>query len=88
MAGIDAEDELLALNGFRVNAQQLSDRLKDYNPGDRVELTIFHQDQLQTCSVILASPRPTSYKIASVKDPSPQNQRNFSGWLGCPYHKL
>lgn len=88
LAGIDAEDELLALNGFRVNAQQLSDRLKDYNPGDRVELTIFHQDQLQTCSVILAEPRPTSYKIASVKDPSPQNQRNFSGWLGCPYHKL
>jgi predicted metalloprotease with PDZ domain len=88
IAGIDPDDELLALNGFRVNAQQLSDRLKDYQPGDTVELTVFHQDQLQTCSVTLAAPRPSSYKIASVKDPSPQNQRNFSGWLGCPYHKL
>ncbi|WP_413167639.1 M61 family metallopeptidase [Capilliphycus salinus ALCB114379] len=88
MAGIDPDDELLALNGFRVNAQQLSDRLKDYQPGDTVELSIFHQDQLQSCSVTLAEPRPSSYKITSVKDPSPQSQRNFSGWLGCPYHKL
>ncbi|MDY7023866.1 MAG: M61 family metallopeptidase, partial [Cyanobacteriota bacterium] len=87
-AGIDPDDELLALDGFRINAQQLSDRLKDYNPGDTVKLTLFHQDQLQTCSVILDEPRPTNYKIASVKDPSSQNQRNFSDWLGCPYHKL
>ncbi len=88
LAGIDPDDELLALNGFRVNAQLLSDRLKDYNPGEQVELTIFHQDQLLNCRVTLAEPRPSSYKITSVKDPSPQNQRNFSGWLGCPYHKL
>ncbi len=88
LAGIDANDELLALNGFRVSAEQLSDRLKDYNPDDTVELTVFHHDQLRTCSVTLAQPRPSTYKIVSVDQPTPQHQHNFSAWLGCPYHKL
>lgn len=88
LAGIDANDELLALNGFRVSAEQLSDRLKDYNPDDTVELTVFHHDQLRTCSVTLGQPRPTAYKIGSLDQPTPQQKRNFSGWLGSPYQKL
>ncbi|MEZ2240009.1 M61 family metallopeptidase [Microcoleus sp.] len=84
LAGIDAGDELLAIDGFRVNAEQASERLKDYRPGDTVEVTVFHQDELRTCRVTLASPRPARYQILAVEQPSLIQKQNFTGWLGVP----
>ena len=43
LAGIDAGDELLALDKMRVTSKQLSDRLRDYQPDDTIEVTVFHQ---------------------------------------------
>jgi predicted metalloprotease with PDZ domain len=40
-ASLDQGDELLALNGVRVRASDLNDRLKDFKPGDKVTLTVF-----------------------------------------------
>ncbi|MEZ2228674.1 MAG: M61 family metallopeptidase [Microcoleus sp.] len=82
LAGIDAGDELLAIDGFRVNAEQASERLKDYRPGDTVEVTVFHQDELRTCRVTLAPPRPARYQILAVEHPSLIQKQNFTGWLG------
>ncbi|MEG3974484.1 M61 family metallopeptidase [Microcoleus sp. herbarium8] len=89
LAGIDAGDELLAIAGFRVaNAEQAGERLKDYQPGDTLEVTVFHQDELRTCSVTLARPRPGRYSIVPVDRPSAIQQQNFTGWLGVPLSKL
>ncbi|MCC3436072.1 MAG: M61 family metallopeptidase [Microcoleus sp. PH2017_29_MFU_D_A] len=88
LAGIDAGDELLAIAGFRVNAEQVAERLKDYQPGDTVEVTVFHQDELRTCSVTLAQPRPGRYSIVPVDRPSTIQKQNFTGWLGVPLSNL
>ena len=82
--GIDAGDELLAIDGIRVTAQQLSDRLKDYQPGDTISVTVFHQDELRTYPVTLAAPRPNRYQVIPVEHPSPTQKQNFAGWLGVP----
>ncbi len=83
-AGIDPGDELLAIEGIRVNAEQLPERLKDYQPSDSISVSLFHQDQLRTVSVILGEPRPNSYKLVPVKNPTMQQSNNFQGWLGVP----
>ena len=80
-AGIDAGDELLAIDDIRVTAQQLSDRLKDYQPGDTIQVTVFHQDELRTYRVTLAAPHPSRYQVIPVEQPSPTQQQNFAGWL-------
>ncbi|NJO79473.1 MAG: M61 family metallopeptidase [Cyanobacteria bacterium RM1_2_2] len=82
IAGIDPDDELLAIDGFRVKASQLNDRLKHYRPGDTISLTLFRQDELRTCLVTLAAPRPKQFSIVSVEQPSDTQQSNFQGWLG------
>lgn len=87
-AGIDAGDELLALNGIRVTAEQLSDRLRDFNPGDTVQITFFHQDDLRTVDVRLAETRPTRYQILPVENPSAQQAANFRGWLGVSLEEM
>lgn len=88
LAGLDAGDELLAINGVRVNADQLNDRLLDYSPGSTLQLTAFHQDQLQTYSVTLADPRPTRYQIVTVDRPSTQQEQAFQGWLGASFAEI
>ncbi len=87
-AGVESGDELLAVNGFRIKADQLGDRLQDFQPGDTVELTLFHQDELRTCQLTLTSPQPNLYKIVSLDGPNSESQRNFTQWLGCAYQKL
>jgi len=87
-AGIDTGDELLALDGIRITADQLSDRLKDYAAGDTIQVTLFHQDELKTYSVVLAPPRVTSYQIVAVNSPTPTQEKNFAGWLGCELSSL
>ncbi|AFZ22749.1 putative protease with the C-terminal PDZ domain [Cylindrospermum stagnale PCC 7417] len=87
-AGIDAGDELLAIDGIKVGASQLSERLKDYQPNDMIQVTIFHQDELHTYSVTLAAPRPTKYQVKPVENPSPKQMENFAGWLGVPLASL
>ncbi|MGD1712936.1 M61 family metallopeptidase [Dapis sp. BLCC M172] len=82
LAGLNAGDELLAIDGFRVNADKLSDRLKDYQPGDVLEVTVFHQDELITHQVTLAHPSPSRYQVVPVKNPTTKQQENFAGWLG------
>lgn len=82
VASLDAGDELLAINGWRVTAEQIGDRLKDYQPGDTIEVTVFHQDRLRIVPVTLAPPHPNRYQIIPVKDPSAIQQENFTGWLG------
>jgi predicted metalloprotease with PDZ domain len=82
IAGIDADDELLAINGIRITSQSLNERLKDYQVGDIIHLTVFEQDELKTLPVTLAKPQPTRYEIVPMDNLSEVQQQNLSGWLG------
>ncbi len=81
--GISPQDILLAINHVRVNAEQLGQRLKDYQPNDMIQLTVFHQDVLRTVDVTLAEPQPSCYEVLPLASPSPTQQQNLTGWLGA-----
>ncbi|MEQ8958996.1 MAG: PDZ domain-containing protein, partial [Coleofasciculus sp. C2-GNP5-27] len=81
IAGVDAGDQLLAIDGWRVSADQLSDRLKDYHPGDTIQVTVFHQDELCTLPVTLGDSQPTRYQVVQIENPSATQKQNLAGWL-------
>ena len=81
-AGIDPGDELLAINGIKVTANNLSDRLKDFQPKDTIEVAVFHQDLLRCVNVTLADPRATRYQVIPLHNPDSVQQENLAGWLG------
>ncbi|MEO1146189.1 MAG: M61 family metallopeptidase [Cyanobacteria bacterium J06638_22] len=87
-AGLDAEDEILALDGLRVTANQWGDRLQNYQPGDTVEVTFFHRDELRVGLLHLAPPQPTQYHIAPLPKPSEDQESNLRGWLGVTSAQL
>ena len=82
LAGISSQDELLAINNIRVNAEQLPQRLKDYQANDMIHLTVFHQDLLRTVEVQLAAPQANRYEVVPIADPSAAQRHNLAGWLG------
>ncbi len=55
-AGLAAGDRIVALDGLRVTARNVADRLKVYSSGKRVEVHAFRRDELLTLSlpVVLA----------------------------------
>lgn len=82
IAGITPQDLLLAIDGIRVTADQLPQRLKDYQANDMIQLTVFHQDVLRTVDVVLATPQANRYEVVPIADPSDVQLQNLTGWLG------
>lgn len=81
LAGIDPGDELLAIDGIKVTANGLSDRLKDYQPGDIIQVSIFHHDLLRSVNLILAHPLANKYQILPLSNLHPTQKQNLAGWL-------
>jgi predicted metalloprotease with PDZ domain len=83
-AGLDYNDELLALNGNRVRSSDLNERLKDYQPGDKVTLTVFRDEQLRHFEVTLQAPAP-AYQVQRVKEPTALQKKIYSSWLNAEW---
>lgn len=84
-AGLDRDDELLALNGYRVRSSDLSSRLADYRSGDKVTLTVFRDDQLRQFEVVLQAPAVPDYKVSRHKEPTALQKAIYSSWLGAEW---
>jgi predicted metalloprotease with PDZ domain len=80
-AGITADDELLALDGFRIDEARLHARLGEHRPGDTVTLTLFRRDQLLHVPVTLAKAPYDMLKLTRVKQPDPLQERVYQAWL-------
>src|SRR6185503_6267206 len=57
-AGVSPGDELVALDGFRVDEERLKARLAERRPGDTVTLSLFRRDELLHVAVALAAAPP------------------------------
>lgn len=81
-AGVYAGDELLALDGWRVNEEQLNARLGERAPGDTVRLTLFRGDALLEVPVTLAQAPNNTLELAPIAEASPAQQAAYAAWLG------
>ncbi|MEA2642347.1 MAG: hypothetical protein QOF51_3741 [Chloroflexota bacterium] len=86
--GISAGDELLALDGFRVDEAGLPDRLRDYHPGDTVSLACFRRDELVEARVTLAARPRTRATLRKVQTPTPEQRRVYEDWVRTPWDEL
>ena len=82
-AGLNADDEIIALDGFRVTDDgALRERLDDRRAGDVVTLTVARREQLRTIPVTLAESAPDKLVIERVAEPDEQQRRIYGSWLG------
>jgi predicted metalloprotease with PDZ domain len=81
IAGIDPGDEILAIDHIRITVEQLNERLQDYRGDDMIQIGFFHQDELRSVPVQLASPQPSRYEIVHLPNCAERQQQNLAGWL-------
>lgn len=80
-AGIWAGDEWLALDGFKVAPNQVTDRLKSYAAYQTVAITVFQAEQLKTFWVCLDPPQPDTYLIEPMAAITVDQQQLYHNWL-------
>jgi predicted metalloprotease with PDZ domain len=81
LAGIDPGDELLAIDGFKITADKLNDRLKLYPIGAEINITIFHIDRLMTLPIILTASQPDRYQLHKIEYPTQQQNQLLTAWI-------
>ncbi|MBK9710016.1 MAG: M61 family metallopeptidase [Kouleothrix sp.] len=81
-AGIYAGDELLALDGFRLDEERLKARLAERRPGDGVTLSLFRRDELLHLPVTLAAAPHDTLTIEQVAEPTAEQRQIYEDWLG------
>jgi predicted metalloprotease with PDZ domain len=82
-AGLQAEDEIVAEDGFRVDRAQLWDRLVQEGPRGKVRLGVFRRDELVEVEVPLAPPPEDTVWVEPLRDAPPEARAAFEAWCGA-----
>jgi predicted metalloprotease with PDZ domain len=82
--GLNARDQIVALDGMRVNQQSFLARLAEKRPGDTINLTLFRDDDLRTLPIKLGAQVVEDFRLLPVKQPTPEQKRQYRAWIGPP----
>jgi predicted metalloprotease with PDZ domain len=80
-AGLNAGDEIIALNGFRARTNDLNVRIGEMTAGDTVKLTVFRNEKLREFNVTLRNQEVPAYQITKVSNPTESQKKIYQDWL-------
>ncbi|HEY0035245.1 MAG TPA: PDZ domain-containing protein, partial [Longimicrobium sp.] len=81
-AGVNAGDELVALDGFRITAPDaVSARLLETPEGSRLPLTVFRRDELLTLSLPVVIGPPQRLLLRPSPTATAEQKRVLFDWL-------
>jgi predicted metalloprotease with PDZ domain len=81
VAGLKADDEILALGEIRIRATQLESRLASYQPGTSVSVLVVRRDALLQLNVTLGSDTRRRRVLETSPDMTTEQQTRLSSWL-------
>ena len=84
-AGLQADDEIVAEDGFRVDRGGLWERLVQEGPRGRLRLTVFRRDELLEVEVPLAPPPEDTVWVEPIPDAPSEARAAFEAWCGAPF---
>lgn len=80
-AGLNVDDEILAVDDYRVTASSWSDRLKHYPSGTEAELWISRRGRLQRLPVTFGGEPKSSWELEIESSAGSRARRNRHVWL-------
>jgi predicted metalloprotease with PDZ domain len=83
--GLYAQDEIVALDDYRVDLESLKERLAVRRPGDRARLTVFRRERLREVTVTVAERPPEKLQIAPAADAGDAEREAFAAWMRQPF---
>jgi predicted metalloprotease with PDZ domain len=85
-AGLYAGDELIAIDGARVDAARLAGRLAERAPGSTVRVAVFRRDVLHEIPVTLGEPPSESATIVPLEGATVEQAALREAWL-APFQR-
>ncbi|MFS8086082.1 MAG: PDZ domain-containing protein, partial [Acidobacteriota bacterium] len=82
--GLNANDEIVALDGARVTKETFETMIAARRPGDKIRLTIFRFDELRTLEIQLGGRVDAPYRIVPVAEATATQKRVYQAWMGTP----
>ncbi len=83
-AGLNVNDELIALDGFRVN-QFPPAYLRERQPGDRITVTVSREGLLQEIPVSLGAKPANIKQLSRIENPTGNQKKLYELWLGMAW---
>ncbi len=80
-AGVNVEDEIVAVDEHRVRAEQWDARMDAYRPGDRVSLLVSRRDRLRRLDVTLGAEPQAAWRLELDPNATPVQQAQLGRWL-------
>jgi predicted metalloprotease with PDZ domain len=81
-SGVTVDDELVALDDFRVRPDQWDARVETYREGQSVSVLVARRDELMRFDLTIAPPQMDEWEIRAVPDATPAQRRQREAWLG------
>jgi predicted metalloprotease with PDZ domain len=79
--GLNAGDEIVALDNMRATRNFFNARLAEKKPGDLINLTIFRFDDLSTLLIKLGGRAEGTYSIAPLPNQTASQKQIYRSWL-------
>jgi len=86
-AGLNIDDELVALDGYRVRSADLPTRIAGKRDGDKILLTVLRNDRLREFTITLKNDPTADYRVAKTKNPTSLQKQIYESWLGTSWDK-
>jgi predicted metalloprotease with PDZ domain len=80
-AGLNVDDEILAIGDFRVRADRMENRLDQYRPGDRVTLLVARREQLVRLDLTFGTEPARGWRLETHPSATDGQQTSRTKWL-------
>src|SRR5215471_1136043 len=79
--GVNAGDEIVAIDGLRVTPDQYEARLDGLSAGRTVPLVVARHDALKTLTVTIVDPPPPMWELRAAPDATAVQQARLRAWI-------
>jgi predicted metalloprotease with PDZ domain len=85
--GLNAGDEILAINDYRVNYKNFNERMALFKPGSKINFLLSKKGQILNNDVVLGNATPSKYTLSFVKNPTDDQKDFYNKWSHQDYPK-
>ncbi len=82
LSGLELQDEIIALNGFKFRTSDLKPKLGLMKAGDTATLHLFRNEKIKEINVSLASVGAVSVTVRKMDNPDELQKSIYDRWLG------
>jgi predicted metalloprotease with PDZ domain len=81
-AGLNVDDEILAIDDVRVRADGLAARMDQYKTGDKVSVLVARRDRLAKFDVTLGPEPGRSWRLETLANATEEQKARLTAWAG------